>query len=269
MKFRIKLVLIYLVLLALTAPVVIYAFCCGIMWVCLYGVLVVLLTVIISLLVIRELDTRQRRLTCDIAHELRTPLACLQGNLEAMIDGVWAPDTQRLESANDEVRRLASLADDLSLLTEIEWERIKPEKTNFDISGLLAVCAEQFTPAARQKGISIVLKTAPQTIFADYNRTKQVLINIISNAVKYTGSGSVTLGNCGKEVTIEDTGCGIDSESLPHIFERFYRADKSRARTTGGAGVGLTIALALMRAQGGNIKVKSAPGKGAVFKITF
>jgi len=111
-------------------------------------------------------------------------------------------------------------------------------------------------------------------ITADYDRLKQVFMNIFSNAVKYTDNGGITVSvneanNAGWEVVIADTGIGIPEAELPHIFERFYRSDKSRSRSTGGAGIGLSIAAAIVRAHGGNIDVQSVEGRGSVFKVTL
>jgi signal transduction histidine kinase len=237
------------------------------MWVCVYAALVTLITALISILLIKEYGRRQRRLTTDVAHELRTPLACLQGSVEALIDGVWEPTTERLESCNEEIQRLTKLVTDLSLLTDIEWEAVKLRKTDFDIAGLLEVTAAQFQAEAEREGIRLVLDIESRMIHADYDRLKQVLVNIVSNALKYTDEGSVTLRNRGREITVADTGCGIAAADLPRIFERFYRADASRDRRTGASGVGLTIARSLIRAHGGDVVAESEMGKGSVFRI--
>jgi signal transduction histidine kinase len=237
------------------------------MWVCIYAVLVTLITVIISILLMQESRRRQRRLTADLAHELRTPLACLQGGIEALIDGVWEPTPERLESCNEEIQRLTKLVTDLSLLTDLEWEYVKLNKTDFDIATLLEVTAAQFQAEAAQKGISLILDAESRITHADYDRLKQVFVNIISNALKNTDEGSVTLRNRGREITVKDTGRGIAPRDLSRIFERFYRADASRNRQTGASGVGLTIARALVRAHGGDVTAESELGKGSVFRI--
>jgi signal transduction histidine kinase len=237
------------------------------MWVCVYAVLVTLITVIISILLMKESRRRQRRLTADVAHELRTPLTCLQGNIEALIDGIWEPTTERLESCNEEIQRLTKLVSDLSLLTDLEWEYVKLRKVDFDIAGLLEVTAGQFRAEAERKGIKLILDTESRIVHADYDRVKQVFVNIVSNALKYTDGGSVVLRNRGREISVTDTGCGIADEDLPRVFERFYRADSSRNRGTGGSGVGLTIARALARAHGWDTTADSELGKGSVFRI--
>lgn len=223
---------------------------------------------------LEEGERRQKRLTADIAHELRTPLACLQGNVEAMIDGVWQPTPERLASCHEEIIRLARLVEDLKTLTGLEWENLVLHKTEFDLSKLLQITAEQFRAAAHEKGISITLNLIRAEITADYDRLKQVFINLLSNAVKYTATGGidVSVANAHKpdaqwEVSVADTGIGIAEDELPHIFERFYRSDKSRSRGTGGAGIGLTIAAAIVAAHGGSIAVESKAGAGSVFRV--
>jgi signal transduction histidine kinase len=247
---------------------------------------------------LEEAERRQKQLTSDIAHELRTPLACLQGDIEAMIDGVYPPDRKHLESCHEEILRLAVLVRDLSTLTSLEWETGAPygisenlHKTKFDLAKLLQITAEQFRTAADEKGIGIQLKLRESPITADYDRLKQVFINLVSNAVKYTDRGGITIaiaeitggavkGNgplppSGWEVTVADTGIGIPADDLPHIFERLYRSDKSRSRGTGGAGIGLAIAAAIVHAHGGTISAESpgeetaGPGAppGTVFRV--
>jgi signal transduction histidine kinase len=218
---------------------------------------------------LEEGERRQKQLVSDVAHELRTPLACLQGNIEAMIDGVYQSDRERLESCHEEIIRLANLVQDLNILTDLEWENITLNKTEFDLARLLQITVEQWRQAAREKGITIELNTRETVISADYDRLKQVFINILSNAVKYTDKGGITITTGpGLLVSIADTGIGIPEDEMPHIFERFYRSDKSRSRSTGGAGIGLTIAAAIVRAHGGTIEAKS--GKtGTEFRVSL
>ncbi|MDR3248104.1 MAG: HAMP domain-containing protein, partial [Treponema sp.] len=240
----------------------------------------------------------QKRLSSDIAHELRTPLTTLQGNIEAMLDGIWEPSNERLASCHEEILRLYKLVEDLSLLSILERDNLTLHKTDFDLNKLIDKAIGQFLPLAREKGIEIVTGTgtsAPATkpsegspplppppappaltLYADYDRLTQVLINLLSNAVKYTDSGTIRVGarqitgnsntadkrsagkkpgNC--EITVADTGIGIPPEALPHVFERFYRTDISRNRSTGGAGIGLSIAAAIVEAHGGRISVES------------
>jgi signal transduction histidine kinase len=219
---------------------------------------------------LQEVERRQKQLTADVAHELRTPLTCLQGEIEAMLDGVWQATPERLESCLEETKRLTQLVEDLQVLTNLEWEKITLDKSDFDLAELLETTAGQFRPAAREKNITIQLDTVPCPVFADYNRLKQVFVNLLSNAVKYTDQGSITIkarktpDAC--EITVRDTGIGIAADELPHVFERFYRSDKSRNRGTGGSGIGLTIAAAIVKAHGGSISAES-DGRGSAFTL--
>jgi signal transduction histidine kinase len=221
-------------------------------------------------------ERRQRQLSSDIAHELRTPLTCLQGDIEAMIDGVYQPDREHLESCHEEIVRLTSMVEDLTILTSLEGEgpfeiSKNLNKTEFDLAKLVQSTAEQFRAAANEKGIAIKLRLRESPITADYDRLKQVFINLLSNALKYTDRGSITVTietegdgpSAQRIVTVADTGIGIPAKDLPHIFERLYRSDKSRSRSTGGAGIGLTIAAAIVAAHGGEITVESQSGETA------
>jgi signal transduction histidine kinase len=239
---------------------------------------------------LEEAERRQKQLTSDIAHELRTPLACLQGDIEAMMDGVYKPDREHLESCHEEILRLAGLVEDLNTLDDLEWETGVPweagaspygmsknlNKAEFDLAKLLRVTAEQFRAAANEKGIEIRLNLRESPITADYDRLKQVFINLLSNAVKYTDRGgdiTVTIEEGGErarwKVIVSDTGIGIPESDLPHIFERLYRSDKSRSRSTGGAGIGLTIAAAIVHAHSGTIAAENNVPAGAVFRVVL
>jgi signal transduction histidine kinase len=219
---------------------------------------------------LEEGERRQRQLISDIAHELRTPLTYLQGSIEAILDGVWRPDREHLTSCHEEIMRVTRLIQDLNTLTNLEWENITLNKTDFDLAELLQVTAEQFKTTAHKKGIGMTLNLIPSPINADYDRLKQVFINLLSNAIKYTDEGNITISiqpsSKNRHISIADTGIGIPPDDLPYIFERLYRTDKSRSRNTGGAGIGLTIAAAIVSAHGGNIKAESN-GSGTTFQV--
>jgi signal transduction histidine kinase len=234
---------------------------------------------------LEEGERRQKQLSADIAHELRTPLTCLQGNMEAMIDGVYKPGREQLKSCHEEIIRLTRLVEDLHTLTGLEWETVELNKTCFDLADLVRAAAGQFRAAAEEKGIVLNLNLEASPVHADYDRLKQVLMNLFSNAVKYTdrgsinavikksgpGSGRLDGGGPGPddgalELIITETGIGIPADDLPHVFERFYRTDKSRSRSTGGAGIGLAIAAAIVQAHGGKISAESS-GAGTTFRV--
>jgi len=238
---------------------------------------------------LEDSDRRQKQLTTNVAHELRTPLTTLQGNMEAMIDGVWAPSPRRLASCHEEIVRLSRLVEDLGRLSLLEQKNLVLSCAQFDLQALLADLAEQFRPAALEKGVSVSLSAQESPIFADRDRLKQVFVNLLSNALKYTDKGGVEItvsetaasagaganasasgnGNAGGEyaISVADTGIGIHGDELPHVFERFFRSDKSRSRATGGAGIGLSIAGAIVSAHGGRMEAASEIGRGSVFTV--
>jgi len=217
-------------------------------------------------------DKLRKRLTSDMAHELRTPLTTLQSHFEAMIDGVWEPNVERIKSCHEEILRINRMVGDLENLAKIESENIVLDKTEFDLSELTQKIIMNFESDFAKKNIEIIYKGKEQFINADKDKISQVLINLLSNVLKYTGEGgrvNVTISGIKNKVkiTVKDTGEGISEEDLPYIFERFYRVDKSRNRLTGGSGIGLTIVKAIVDAHNGSIKVNSKIGEGTEFIV--
>jgi len=217
----------------------------------------------------------KRTMVADIAHELRTPLSNIRGYLEAISDKVIKADTNSLRTIEEEAVLLSSLVDDLQELSMVDADELKLICHTQDISEIIkqAVTAKQ--PQITNKGLSLnvnLLDTLP-AVNVDSQRISQVLRNLLDNAVAHTIAGGITVtaGQYGKQVRVDviDTGEGIPEEDLPNIFERFYRVDKSRARATGGSGIGLTIARRLVEAHGGNIEVHSDQGKGSCFSFTI
>lgn len=223
--------------------------------------------------------TEQRRLhlIADVAHELRTPLTNLRSLLEAMMDGVMPADEGTFLSMHHEVMRLQRLVQDLQELSRAEAgemtmhpERVEPATL---VSGVVDRLGIQF----QNKGVALHVSLAPDLprVWADPGRVTQVLINILGNALQYTPEGGevwVTVRPAGDEVLfrIRDNGRGIPAEDLPHLFERFYRVDKSRARTSGGSGIGLTISKYIVEAHGGRIWAASEGlGRGSTFSFTL
>lgn len=217
-------------------------------------------------------ETLRKRLTADVAHELRTPIANLQSHLEAMIDGIWEPDKDRLKSCHEETIRLSKIVSDLGTLARYDGENMALNIERFDVYDVIKSTTACFEKEFIDKNITLVTDMQEQILEADKGKITQVLVNIISNALKYTPEGGtvsiLTTGNDDDvQITIKDTGIGISKEDLPYVFERFYRADKSRSRVTGGSGIGLAIVKSLVEAHRGTISVNSEPGLGSEFVV--
>ncbi|MBF8982383.1 HAMP domain-containing histidine kinase [Lutibacter sp. B2] len=223
---------------------------------------------------LEEHEKLQKRLTADVSHELRTPLTTLQGHMEAIIDGVWEPTIERVQSCYEEILRIKRLVGDLEKLSKYESENLVLNKANFDISELIKNILMNFENEYVNKNIEVVFKSYKQVIFADRDKITQMIINLISNALKYTQSGGkviLTINDLKEyiEINVKDNGIGISKENLPYIFERFYRTEKSRNRETGGSGIGLTITKTIVSAHNGGITVESKLNEGTVFKISL
>jgi signal transduction histidine kinase len=214
----------------------------------------------------------RKTMAADVSHELRTPLASLQSSLEAMIDGIWQPSNERLESCHEEILRINRLVGDLEKLEKTEAENAVLNISEFDISDLTAHIIHNFETDFYKKGVTLNFTGEAVLVSADRDKISQVIINLVSNALKYTTEdGRVDVKIEGTERSVEiivtDNGNGIPQEDLPNIFERFYRADKSRNRLTGGSGLGLTITKAVVEAHKGKISVSSELNKGTIFTV--
>jgi histidine kinase len=225
-----------------------------------------------------EVESMRRRLIGDVSHELRTPLTAIKGSMEGLIDGVLPATNETFQQIHAEADRLNRLVDDLQELSRVEARAYKLDLHALDISSLMQTVTKRVTHQAALKHISIQVELAASLlpILADEDRTIQVLTNLISNALQYTPeNGKILISakrfNQEVEFSVHDTGIGIPGEHLAHIFDRFYRVDKSRSRQAGGgSGIGLTIARALVEAQGGRIWVESTgEGKGSTFRFTL
>jgi len=217
----------------------------------------------------------RRNLVADVAHELRTPLSNIQGYLEAIHDGVIKPDAPTIRSLNEEAALLSRLVDELQELSLAEAGELKLVFQTEDISDLIKQTVASWQPQVAAKDMSLSLELAERLppVAIDWQRISQVLHNLLENAVSHTGKGGTIVVAAERqdrwvEVSVSDTGEGIPAADLPNIFERFYRVDRSRARATGGSGLGLTIAKRLVEAHGGEIKVQSKPGRGSRFSFT-
>jgi signal transduction histidine kinase len=216
----------------------------------------------------------RRDMTADIAHELRNPLAVLQAQVEALADGVHAPTAENLAPVLDNTRLLTRLVEDLRTLALADSGQLPLDRVPSDLKGLVERVVETYRGEAEQAGVRLALTGEPILVEVDPMRMEQVLGNLLANALRHTPSGGeirITVGRSADgnkaRVEVADSGEGIPAESLPLVFERFYRADRSRARSEGGAGLGLAITRQLVRAHGGEIAASNRPQGGAVFTI--
>lgn len=219
-------------------------------------------------------ETLRKRLTADVAHELRTPLATLQSHIEAIQDGVWEMDAERLNLCHEETVRLTKIVQSLEELTRYDQENTKLNKTVSNLNELMEKLSKTFAAEFLRKGValSLELPDQPATLAVDEDKLTQALINLVSNSLKFTPEGgtvSMTLRDEGGEISIAvaDTGIGIAEEDMPYIFERFFRADQSRNKKTGGSGIGLAIVKSIAEAHGGRVEVHSNLNTGSIFKL--
>ena len=226
---------------------------------------------------LEETERRRLALVGDVAHELRTPLATIEGYAEGLIDGVVEPSPETFALLHTEAGRLRRLVDDLQELSRAEARQLSLHVRPTAASRLLEVVAERLGPQYAEKGVALAVHPADglPAVLADEGRAVQVLTNLLGNALRYTPPGGRVEVRARRvaanvEFVVADTGAGIAAEHLPHVFERFYRADRSRSRAAGGSGIGLTIAKHLVEAQGGHIRAESdGPGRGATFSFTL
>lgn len=223
--------------------------------------------------------TERRRMTliADVAHELRTPLTTIEGYMEGMMDGMITPSPQTYSLVLRESVRLQRLVSELALLSRIEANElaITPQATL--LPEVVDVIREQLLPLCDAQQIQFVtdLPADMPEVWADQDRLAQMLLNLAGNALRYTPAGGQIMLTARQldgavQITLRDTGVGILPEHLPHLFERFYRVDKSRTRSSGGTGIGLTIVRHLVHAHGGEVWAESAgPGAGAAFHLTL
>lgn len=228
---------------------------------------------------LQQAEDSRRAMTADIAHELRNPLAVQRASLEALQDGVYPLTPENLEPILEQNLLLTRLVDDLRTLALADAGQLPLERTSTDLFLLAERVVERFRPQAAAHGVDLLMDTegAPSSGYelkVDPQRIEQVLGNLLSNALRYTPDGGrivVRLESSAKpaglRLSVHDSGAGIPPEALPHIFERFYRADRARSRTDGGSGLGLTIARQLIEAHGGRLSAANHPQGGAIFTI--
>jgi signal transduction histidine kinase len=226
----------------------------------------------------------RRNMVTDVAHELRTPLTNIRGYLQAIADGVLEPKPEVVELLRDEAELLGDLVDDLQDLSLADAGQLMLERQVTDLGALTTQAALAFGSRAEAKGVPLTahLPSSPVLADVDPRRIGQVMRNMLENALTHTPPGGriavtawpgrrdgVDEPAVALEINITDTGGGITPDDLPHVFDRFYRADRSRSRATGGAGLGLAIAKQIVEAHGGRIGVKSKVGCGTTFSITL
>jgi two-component system, OmpR family, sensor histidine kinase BaeS len=220
-------------------------------------------------------EQQRRTLLADVSHELRTPLAVVQGNVEAILDGVHEADREHLEAILDETRVLTRLVDDLRTITQSEAGRLALHREPTDLDVLVSDAASSFDAAALAAGVTLELDVPDDLPILDVDpvRIREVVSNLVANALRHTPrggrvtvSGAVSGAGPGRrvEITVRDTGAGVDPALLPNVFDRFAKSADSR-----GSGLGLAIARGLVEAHGGTIGAESPPGEGATFRFSL
>lgn len=234
---------------------------------------------------VESLDKNQearRALMSNVAHEMSTPLAILQGNLEGMLDGLVEPSASNISSLREEAALLSRLVQDLRTLSQAESGKLDLVLAKGDIGAVLASIVTATEPQARSKQVSLLLNVEPGLPPAtmDSDRISQVVTNLLANALRYTsGGGSITVsvasgkGEAGSGrdllVSVADTGRGISEQDIPHVFDRYYQGEQPREKRSGGSGIGLSVVKELVEAHKGKVWVESAQGKGSTFSFTL
>jgi two-component system OmpR family sensor kinase len=231
---------------------------------------------------LEQAEIVRRNLVADAAHELRTPLSVLQGNLRAILDDVYTLDKSEIARLYDQTRLLGHLVDDLRELAQAEAGQLQLNLAPIDLAKLVQDTAATFGPVAEAAEITLSVEVPDRLppLQADAARMGQVLHNLLDNALRHTPAGGTITLSAGCEghaknegaycwLAVQDTGEGISAEDLPHVFDRFYRADRARSRATGGGGLGLAIVRAIVEAHDGQISAASdgVPGRGSTFTV--
>lgn len=224
---------------------------------------------------LEDVEKQRRELISDLTHELRTPLTVVRGYLEELADGTIEGSPELYLRLVKETRRLERLTNDLQELSKAEAGYLSINAQKIQLYPILKSLLEKFSDQLLEEGPILKLDCPVDLplVLADLDRTEQVLVNLLGNALRYTEKGSITLCAWRDKnwvwIAVIDTGIGIAAKDLPYVFERFWRADKSRASYTGGTGIGLAIARRLVELQGGKIEVASELGKGSTFRFSL
>lgn len=222
-------------------------------------------------------ERRRLQLVGDVAHELRTPLATLDGYLEGLEDGLIAPSEPTWKLLRGETARLTRIVNDLQELWRAEARQLPLSIATLDVAAELDAAAARFVAQAQEQGIELRIEIAAGalSVRADAERLRQILDNYLSNAIRYSASGTTVTIAAAQDrdevvVSVTDQGPGLTPEQLDRVFERFYRVDPSRSRALGGSGIGLAIARALAEAMGGRVAAESeGEGRGATFRVAL
>ena len=224
---------------------------------------------------LQGVEQRRRELVSDLTHELRTPLTVVEGYLEGLADGTIEPSVDIYQRLARETARLRRLVNDLQELSQAEAGYLPIHLQPLDVRSLLRALTQKFADQLLEEG-PVLLVNCPNDVplvLADPERVEQILVNLLGNALRYTNHGSITIqawGEVGKVwIAVTDTGVGIAPEDLPHVFERFWRSDRSRDRNSGGTGIGLSISRRLVELQGGEIQASSELGQGSTFQFSL
>ncbi len=228
----------------------------------------------------KSMETYRKEYLGNVSHELKTPIFNIQGYILTLLDGgIDDPVINRdyLKRSEKSVDRMISIVEDLQAITQLETGELELEQENFDVTALVKDVIDAQELRAKEKKINIVLRDAPANpviVNADKFRIRQVLVNLVVNSVRYgreEGETRIKISDTGSRIHVEvaDNGIGISKEHLPRVFERFYRADKSRSREMGGTGLGLSIVKHIIEAHGQTINVLSTDGVGSVFVFTL
>ncbi|MEA5009047.1 HAMP domain-containing sensor histidine kinase [Clostridium tyrobutyricum] len=222
---------------------------------------------------LKKQDMLRKRLTSDMAHELRTPLTTLKTHVEAFMDGIWEPTTERFEAFYEEIQRLTKMVDNLRNIAKLEQRNLNLNKSKINLSEELEKIVDTFKPMFIKDSYELLSSIAPEIMATiDKDKFKQIMNNLLSNAHKYlkpNGKAQVILKKEKENIIIKviDNGIGIPEKDLPYVFERFYRSDLSRNKNTGGSGIGLTITKAFVEAHGGKIYAQSKVNEGTTFVV--
>ncbi|MEW6718286.1 MAG: ATP-binding protein [Chloroflexota bacterium] len=225
---------------------------------------------------LQQAEESRRAMTADVAHELRTPLAVQRANIEALLDGIYPLTPENLLTIQEQNELLSRLVEDLRILAMTDSGQMKLERIPTNLKQLVEQMVNRFTPQIDEKHLQIQLDLSDNcpTLSLDALRIEQILNNLLSNTIHFTPlNGHIRLNLACQPnqavLTILDSGPGIPEEALPHIFERFYRADKSRSRVDGSTGLGLAIARQMARAHNGELTAANHPDGGAIFTLTL